>query len=131
METQFKSLIIQFSLAAAFAIPGAANADVVKIAYIDPLSGPFASVGQYILKSWQFTADKANGEKWAGENKFEIVGFDSKGSPMESLHQLKAAIDQGYRYITQGTGSGVGLALIDAVNKHNERNPGKEVLYIN
>src|SRR6185369_9536038 len=44
---------------------------------------------------------------------------------------LKAAIDQGVRYITQGNGSSVALALVDAVNKYNERNPGKEVLYLN
>ena len=31
----------------------------------------------------------------------------------------------------QGNGSAVALALIDAVNKHNERNPGKEVLFLN
>jgi branched-chain amino acid transport system substrate-binding protein len=29
--------------------------------------------------------------------------------------------------MVQGNGSGAGLALIDAVAKHNERNPGKEV----
>src|ERR1019366_5638554 len=49
----------------------------------------------------------------------------------ESLTQLKAVIDQGYRYVVQGNGSGVGLALLDAINKHNERNPGKEILYLN
>jgi branched-chain amino acid transport system substrate-binding protein len=33
--------------------------------------------------------------------------------------------------VAQGNGSGVAFALVDAINKHNERNPGKEVLYIN
>jgi branched-chain amino acid transport system substrate-binding protein len=108
-----------------------AQAETVKIAFIDPLSGPFAPVGQNSLKSFQLIADMANAGKWAGDNKLEIVGFDNKGSPQESLTQLKAIIDQGYRYITQGSGSGVGLALLDAVNKHNERNPGKEIVYLN
>ncbi len=131
MAKQFKSLIIPISLAAAFAIPMTASAETVKMAFIDPLSGPFAPVGQGILKSWQYIADMANAQKWAGDNTFEIVGFDNKASPQESLTQLKAAIDQGYRYIIQGNGSGAALALIDAVNKHNERNPGKEVLFLN
>jgi branched-chain amino acid transport system substrate-binding protein len=109
----------------------AAQAETVKIAFIDPLSGPFAPVGQNQLKSFQTIADLANTQKWAGEHKIEVVGFDNKGSPQESLTQLKAVIDQGYRYITQGNGSGVGLALLDAINKHNERNPGKEVVYLN
>ena len=76
-------------------------------------------------------AELSNQKNWAGKNTLEVVGFDNKGSPQESLLQLKSAIDQGYRYITQGNGSGVALALIDAVNKHNERNPGKEVLFLN
>jgi branched-chain amino acid transport system substrate-binding protein len=63
--------------------------------------------------------------------KIEVNPFDNKGSPQESLNSLKAAIDQGYRYVTQGNGSGAALALSDAIAKHNERNPGKEVLYFN
>lgn len=106
-------------------------ADTVKIAFIDPLSGPFAPVGQNILNSFQYVAEKANGESWAGPHKIEVTGFDNKGSPQESLTVLKAVIDKGFRYIVQGNGSGVGLALLDAVNKHNERNPGKEVVYLN
>jgi branched-chain amino acid transport system substrate-binding protein len=119
---------VSFALLAA---PFAVQADTVKIAFIDPLSGPFAPVGQNQLHSFQAIADLASKEKWAGEHKIEVVGFDNKASPQESLTQLKAAIDQGYRYITQGNGSGVGLALLDAVNKHNERNPGKEVVFLN
>lgn len=33
--------------------------------------------------------------------------------------------------MTQGNGSGAALAISDAVSKHNERNPGKEVIYFN
>ena len=131
MATQFKSLIIPLSLAAAFAVPVSAQAEVVKMAFIDPLSGPFAPVGQGILNSWQYIAEMANQQKWAGDNTFDIAGFDNKASPQESLTQLKSAIDQGYRYIIQGNGSGAALALIDAVNKHNARNPGKEVVFLN
>jgi len=111
---------------AAFAQKG----ETVRIAFMDPLSGPFANVGQNQLKSWQFAAEKLSGKNPAGV-KFEVVGFDNKGSPQESLNTVKAAIDQGFRYITQGNGSGAGLAILDAVSKHNERNPGKEVVYLN
>jgi len=103
----------------------------VRIAFIDPLSGPFANVGQNQLKSWQFAADKLGGAKSAAGVKFEVVGFDNKGSPQESLNSLKAAIDQGFRYVTQGNGSGAALAISGAVAKHNERNPGKEVVFLN
>jgi branched-chain amino acid transport system substrate-binding protein len=109
----------------------AQKGETVKIAFIDPLSGPFANVGQNQLKSWQFVADRFSGAKNPAGVKFEVTGFDNKGSPQESLNSLKAAIDQGFRYITQGNGSGAALALSDAVAKHNERNPGKEVMFLN
>ena len=109
----------------------AQKGEVVKIAFMDPLSGPFASTGQNQLKSWQFVAERYSGAKNPAGVKFEVVGFDNKGSPQESLNTLKAAIDQGFRYVTQGNGSGAALAIADAVAKHNERNPGKELLYIN
>ncbi|OYY52254.1 MAG: branched-chain amino acid ABC transporter substrate-binding protein [Polaromonas sp. 35-63-240] len=112
---------------AAFAQKG----ETVKIAFIDPLSGPFANVGQNQLKSWQFVADRLSGSKNPAGVKFEVVGFDNKGSPQESLNALKAAIDQGFHYVTQGNGSGAALAISDAVSKNNARNPGKEVVFLN
>ena len=130
MTVQSRPLALAITIAAIFSVPGV-SAETVKIAYIDPLSGAFAPIGQNQLKSFQMIAEMANQAKWAGDNKIEVVGFDNKASPQESLTQLKAAIDQGYRYITQGNGSGVGLALLDAINKHNERNPGQEIVYLN
>jgi len=109
----------------------AQSGQTVRIAFIDPLSGPFANVGQNQLKSWQFAADKLGGARSAAGVKFEVVGFDNKGSPQESLNSLKAAIDQGFRYVTQGNGSVAALAISGAVAKHNERNPGKEVVFLN
>ena len=109
----------------------AQSGQTLKIAFIDPLSGPFANVGQNQLKSWQFVAEQLGGAKNSAGIKYEVVGFDNKASPQESLNSLKAAIDQGFRYVTQGNGSGAGLAIMDAVAKHNERNPGKEVIYLN
>ncbi len=123
------------SLAVAAALTAAsfaANAqEVLRIAYIDPLSGPFADVGEAGLKQFQYLADQVNKRNLAGGVKFEVVGFDNKTSPQESLNVLKKVIDSGFRYIMQGNGSSVAIALSDAVQKHNERNPGKEILYLN
>ncbi|MDE2617581.1 MAG: branched-chain amino acid ABC transporter substrate-binding protein [Burkholderiales bacterium] len=119
--------------AAMLAFAGAVLAqkgETVKIAFIDPLSGLMGPVGSNQLKGFQYFADKFNKTNPAGV-KFEIVAFDNKLSPAESLNALKAATDQGIRYITQGDGSSVAGALIDAVAKHNERNPGKEIIFLN
>jgi branched-chain amino acid transport system substrate-binding protein len=117
---------------AAAGLPAFASAEVVKIAFIDPLSGPLANVGQNQLKSFQFLAEKLNAAKRAGPNvTFEIVAFDNKATPQDSLIALKSAQDQGIRYVTQGNGSGAAGAIIDAINKNNERNPDKTMLFMN
>jgi branched-chain amino acid transport system substrate-binding protein len=110
---------------------GAALADTVKVAYIDTLSGLMGSLGNNELKSWQYVTEIANQQDWAGGQKFEMVPFDNKLSPQQSLTLLNEAADQGIRYIAQGNGSSVGLALEDAVSKYNARNPGKEIIYLN
>jgi branched-chain amino acid transport system substrate-binding protein len=118
----------------------AQKGEVVKMVRIDPLTGLLGPVGVSQLKGYQFFAEKFSGLPVPGNPdhpgnpagvKFEVTGVDNKLSPTESLNDLKAAIDQGVRYIIQGNGSSVALALSDAVSKHNERNPGKEVIFLN
>jgi len=116
--------------AGAFFLAGSALAQV-KIAYIDPLSGMMAATGEHGLREFQFAVDQLNARGGALGKKFEIVQLDNKLSPQESIVQLNRAIDQGIRYITQGNGSSVAAALIDAINKHNARNPDKTVLFLN
>ena len=110
----------------------AAQAQTIKVAYIDPLSGPFAQTGEQGLAEFRFAVERINKQGGVlGGRKLEVVPFDNKVSPQESLNQLKRVIDQGIRFITQGNSSAVAGALIEAVNRHNERNPGKEILYLN
>lgn len=104
----------------------------VKIAFIDPLSGPFAGTGTNLLKHFQLMAEVANARELAGPGiRFEIVPFDNKASPQESLTVLRQVIDRGIRYVVQGNGSGVALALVDAIEKHNERNPAQSIVFLN
>ena len=109
----------------------AQKGETVKMVRIDPLTGLLGPVGVSQLKGYQFFAEKFSGAGNPAGVKFEVTGIDNKLSPTESLNALKAAIDQGARYIIQGNGSSVALALTDAVTKYNERNPGKEVIYLN
>ncbi len=117
--------------AAASLVSFGAQAQNIKVAYIDPLSGPFAQTGEQGLAEFRFAVERINQSGKLGKVKLEVVPFDNKVSPQESLNQLKRVIDQDIRYITQGNSSAVAGALIEAVNRHNERNPGKEILYLN
>ena len=124
---------LMLGVAVAGLAAGGAFAENIKIAFIDPLSGPFASTGTNGLHQYEFAAEtlvNAKGGVLGGSN-FEIVAFDNKTSPKESLVQLQVAIDQGIRYVVQGNSSGVAHALTDAILKHNSRNPDSQVLFLN
>jgi len=108
----------------------AQKGETVKIAWLDPLSGLMAAVGTNQLKTYQLIAEDFNKKNTSGV-KFEIIGIDNKLSPQETTSALRSAMDQGARYVTQGNGSGPALAIIDALEKHNARNPGKELLFMN
>jgi len=104
----------------------------VKVAYIDPMTGPFANVGELGLRHFQGVIEKINAAGGVlGGQKLEVIAFDNKGTPQDTIIVLQQALDQGIRIMTQGNGSGAAAALLDAVNKHNARNPGQEVIYLN
>ncbi len=111
------------------AVPALAAPMNLKIAFIDPLSGGGASTGESGLKTFQFMADTLNAKN--PDLKLEVTGYDNKLNPQESLVQLQKAIDAGARVVVQGNGSSVAAAIIDFVGKYNDRNPGKEVVYLN
>ena len=110
---------------------GSASADTVKIAFLDPLSGAFANVGEVGLRHLQFAADKINAKGGVMGQKIEVVPFDTKTSPQEAQLVFKQIVDQGIRYMFQGIGSSVAIALTEALSKHNAREPGKTVMFLN
>lgn len=122
--------ILAAALACALAAPLAAAAQV-RVAYIDPLSGAMGATGEHGLRELEFAAEAINARGGILGQKVQIVPMDNKLSTQESLILLKSAIDQGIRYVSQGNGSSVAGALIDAINKHNEREPDKAVVFLN
>src|SRR5271166_439376 len=127
MKLDAAGCALAFALVAA---PALAD-DTIKIGYIDPLSGGGASIGEIGLKTFQYLADEINAAGGLLGKKVEIVAFDNKTNPQESLIQAQKAADQGIRIITQGNGSSVAAALSDWITKYNDRNPGKEMIYFN
>lgn len=103
----------------------------IKVMYTDPLSGPFAQVGDQNLQQFKYIIDYINGRGGAIGRKFELVSFDNKSQPSEALLALKAATDQNIPIIMQCSGSNIAAALIEGVDKHNERNPTNRIVYVN
>jgi len=129
MKFAFKAVTAAVILASAGGAM-AQQGETVKIAWLDPLSGLMAALGSNQLKSFQFLAEEFSKKNAAGV-KFEVIGIDNKLSPQETTSALRSAMDQGARYVVQGNGSGPALAIMDALEKHNARNKGKEVVYLN
>jgi branched-chain amino acid transport system substrate-binding protein len=124
---RIRSLALAAVLCAA--LPAAAQS--IKIGYIDPLSGPFAAVGEQGLRHLTMAIEEINGKGGVLGQKLELVALDSKATPQEALIQLKQLTDQKVRFFFQGNSSAVAGALTDAVAKQNSRNPDATILYLN
>jgi branched-chain amino acid transport system substrate-binding protein len=110
----------------------AVAADTIRLALIDPLTGPFAYQGNNSMRQIQAGMEEINARGGVlGGRKLELVAFDNKSSPQETLIVLKQVIDQGIRVVAQAAGSHNAHALTEAVSRHNDRDPARSILYLN
>lgn len=136
-----KSLSVALSasvFAPAFAVAQSANtgaAPPVRMAMIESLSGAFANTGEAVFRNLVWAVERVNargGVKTAqGARRLQLDRYDSKGLNEEALSALRAAIDDGVQVVLQGNSSATAAVLIDAIAKHNEREPGRRVLFLN
>jgi branched-chain amino acid transport system substrate-binding protein len=92
------------------------------------LSGANGNAGEAVYRNLVWAVERVNAR--AGV-KLVLERYDSKGQNEEAISALRSAIDNGARVILQGNSSANAAALIDAINKHNERDPGRRVLFLN
>ena len=110
----------------------------IKLALIEGLSGPNANAGEAVFRNIVWAVERVNargGVKLSaaagGNQLMALERYDSKGQSEEALSALRSAIDNGVRIVLQGNSSANAAALIDAINKHNERDPARRVLFLN
>ncbi|MDA8247618.1 MAG: ABC transporter substrate-binding protein [Rhodospirillales bacterium] len=124
-----KLAVAALALSAIFA--GVAHAeDTLKIAHINPLSGPAAVVTERIARNLDYAVKTANANGGIGGKQVEVLSYDNKLSPEETVVQAQKAIDAGARLLMIGVSSPNSIALVDFVNKHNARNRDKKVLVL-
>ena len=128
-----KNILLAFGLALSFS--AVAQPLPIKVALIESMSGPFANAGEAVFRNLVWATERVNargGVKLPGGlRNLQIERYDSKGQNEEALSALRAAIDDGVTVIAQGNSSATAAVLIDAINKHNEREPTKRVLFLN
>jgi branched-chain amino acid transport system substrate-binding protein len=125
----------------AFALPAAKSqgsgtpVEPIRLAMIEGLSGPFANAGEAVFRNLLWAVERINAAGGVrlpgGARPLALMRFDSKGATEEALSLLKGALDQRVGFILQGNSSATAAALIDALEKHNLREPQRRALFLN
>ena len=107
----------------------------IQLALIEGMSGPFANTGEAVLRNLVWAVERVNARGGVstpeGKRLLVLNRYDSKGQSEEALTSLRSAIDAGAQFIFQGNSSANAAVLIDAIQKHNERDLQKRVLFLN
>jgi branched-chain amino acid transport system substrate-binding protein len=115
--------------------PKAPTGEPIRLAMIEGLSGPFANTGEAVFRNLVWATERVNargGVPWpGGARPLMIERMDSKGQTEEAITALRSAIDRDMRIVLQGNSSAVAAGLIDAINKHNDRDPSRQVVFLN
>ncbi|MCX7260845.1 MAG: branched-chain amino acid ABC transporter substrate-binding protein [Burkholderiales bacterium] len=118
-----------------FGVGLSAEQPPIQLALVEGLSGPFGNTGEAVYRNLQWAVERVNQRGGVrlpqGARKLVITRYDSKGQTEEALSVLRSAFDDGAGFVLQGNSSAVALALSDAINKHNMREPDKRVLFLN
>ena len=116
-------------------LPVQATTAPITLAFVESLSGPFANAGEAVHRNLVWAIERVNqrgGVRLAsGARPLALQRIDNKGSLEESLAALKVALDSSSRFVLQGNSSSIALALVDALTKHNEREPDRRALFLN
>jgi branched-chain amino acid transport system substrate-binding protein len=128
------------TLVAALSLPALAQAQPsgsgpVRLALVESMSGAFANTGEAVFRNLLWAVERVNQRGGVrlpgGARPLALARYDSKGQQEEALSALRSAIDDGAHFVLQGNSSATAAALLDAINKHNERDPSRRVLFLN
>jgi branched-chain amino acid transport system substrate-binding protein len=128
-----KSLLATASLPALAVAQPAAPA--IRLALIEGLSGGNANGGEAVYRNLVWAVERVNERGGVrtrdGRRLLQLDRYDSKGTVEDALSALRSAIDNGTRVVLQGNSSAVAAALVEAIDRHNEREPGQRVVFLN
>ena len=125
-----KRTLVALAALASFVAPGVASAEPLKVALIETLSGPASLTGKMVQSATKFALAKMAEDKvWP--DGIQLLEYDNQSGPSEAADKLKTAINDGAHIVIQGASSAIAGQITGDVQKHNARNPGKEVMFIN
>ena len=115
--------------------PALAAAPPIRIALVEGLSGPFGNAGEVVFRNLLWATERVNARGGVklpgGARRLEVMRLDSKGTPEEALAVMRVALDRDVAFIAQGNSSAIATAILEALNRHNEREPTRRALFLN
>lgn len=118
-------------VAAAGLAGGVAQAEPLKIGIIESLSGSQTSTGRLFAAAAQYVVDDINANGGFNGEPVQVIEYDNAGGTTGAADKFKQAVADGVHVVLQGASSAIAGQVTEDVRKHNIRNPGEEILYLN
>nr|WP_281978857.1 branched-chain amino acid ABC transporter substrate-binding protein [Pseudorhizobium flavum] len=125
-------ILVMSAVSAAAALSATAlHAEPLKIGIIESLSGAQTSTGRLYANAVKYGVDRINEAGGFNGEPVTVTEYDNAGGSPEAADKFRQAVADGVDIIFQGASSAIAGQLTEDVRKHNIRNPGKEVIFIN
>ncbi|MBP2313628.1 branched-chain amino acid ABC transporter substrate-binding protein [Azospirillum soli] len=127
-----RSFLASFTSAAVLALlSSTAQAEPLRVAVIESLSGAQASTGRPYVFAARYVFDALNARGGFNGEKVVVTEYNSGGRPAGASEKFQQALAEGVHVVIQASSSAIASQLSDDIRQHNEKNPGKEVIYLN
>lgn len=107
------------------------QAEPLKVAIIESLSGAQTSTGRLFASGVHYGISQLNGAGGFNGEPVEVVEYDNAGGAVGAADKFRQAAADGAHIIFQGGSSAIAGQLTEDVRKHNLRNEGDEILFMN
>lgn len=108
-----------------------AHAEPLRIGIIESLSGAQTSTGRLYANAVKYGVDRINEAGGFNGEPVVVTEYDNAGGAPEAADKFRQAVADGVDIIVQGASSAIAGQLTEDVRKHNIRNRGNEILFMN
>ena len=119
---RFPGIIFGPALLILLMMPGISTAsDTCKIAFLDPLSGPVALVGEQVNRLYKFCVAQQNLKGGILGKKIEPIYVDTEFKPQVAVRKAeKLILDEHIDFLVIGSSSNIGIALAPVATKYKK-----------
>lgn len=118
-------------VAVVLGVIGNAHAEPLKIALIDPLTGPLASNGKIYESVVKYSVDKLNKAGGFNGEPIELIVLDDAGNASTASDRFREAVSAGAKIFIKSLTSATAGQLSEDVRRYNLRNPNAPVVFLN